>query len=302
MGNEKSLEEYRRFCAPAELHKAVNMLRGMLVGISGDKSISDDEIKELSNWISLHENLRDRHPFNELIPAVEGIIANDAVTEDERNDLLWLCSHFCEDGDYYDMTTSAIQVLHGMVHGVLADGELSDSEIHALQEWIDENDYLQGVYPYDEINTLICTALADGKVEQSEREMLKAFLGTLIEFKDSRNLAAPDFEKLREKYAVQGICAVCPEIEFEGKTFCFTGESYKASRSEIVKEIEEHGGESRNGVSKKTNYLVVGNAGNPCWAFSCYGRKIEDAIKLRKQGAKVLIVNETDFWDALEDL
>ena len=57
----------------------------------------------------------------------------------------------------------------------------------------------------------------------------------------------------------------------------------------------------RSGVSPKTDYLIVGNAGNPCWAFACYGRKIEDAIRLRKDGAKVVIVNETDFWDAVED-
>ena len=66
--------------------------------------------------------------------------------------------------------------------------------------------------------------------------------------------------------------------------------------------IEELGGKVKTAVSKKTDYLIVGNAGNPCWAFSCYGRKIEAAMLLRREGAKVQIVNETDFWDAIEDL
>ena len=52
---------------------------------------------------------------------------------------------------------------------------------------------------------------------------------------------------------------------------------------------------------RKTNYLIVGNAGNPCWAYACYGRKIEEAVALRKEGAQVTIVNETDFWDAVDD-
>ena len=46
---------------------------------------------------------------------------------------------------------------------------------------------------------------------------------------------------------------------------------------------------------------MVGNSGNPCWAYACYGRKIEEAVTLRKAGAKVVIVNETDFWDAVDD-
>lgn len=94
---------------------------------------------------------------------------------------------------------------------------------------------------------------------------------------------------------------MCPEVTFEGKVFCFTGESYRASRTEMGNVVKELGGQVRSGVSAKTNYLVVGNAGNPCWAYSCYGRKIEDAMQLRKEGGSVIIVNETDFWDAADD-
>ena len=295
-----ALEEYRNFCAPAELHKAINMLQGMLTGISCDGDIADTEIQELSNWIILHENLRNRHPFTELLPAVESVVMNDRVSEEAKEDILWLCNNFTQNGEYYDVITSAVQVLHGLVHGVLADGELSDTEIEKLHRWIVENEYLQGVYPYDELKTLLHTALSDGKIDHSEREMLKAFLGTLIEFKDSRNLAESDFVKLREQYSIQGICAVDPDIEIKGRSFCFTGESYRATRAEIVKTIEELGGSAKSSVTKKTDYLIVGNAGNPCWAFSCYGRKIEQAIALRKAGCKVVIVNETDFWAAVE--
>ncbi len=295
------IEDFRIFCAPAELHKAINMLRGLVAGISCDTEISDAEIKELSNWISLHANLENRHPFTELIPAVAQVVEQDLVTEEAREDILYLCNQFSDGGEYYDLITSAIQVLHGLVHGVLADGELSDAEIRKLQDWLYDNDNLRGVYPYDELDSLICAALADGKISHDEREMLKGFLGTLIEFKDSRNLAEADFAKMRERYSVQGICAVCQEIEFEGKNFCFTGQSERGTRAEIQRIIKERGGAMRNGVSKKTDYLIVGNGGNPCWAFACYGRKIEEAIKLRKQGAKIMIVNEVDFWDAIEN-
>jgi len=33
-----------------------------------------------------------------------------------------------------------------------------------------------------------------------------------------------------------------------------------------------------------------------------YGRKVEKAIQLRKEGHKIILVHENDFWDAIEDL
>jgi NAD-dependent DNA ligase len=65
--------------------------------------------------------------------------------------------------------------------------------------------------------------------------------------------------------------------------------------------IEAKSGIFKSSVSKNTDYLIVGNAGNRCWAYSCYGRKIEEAMDLRKSGAKVQIVNEVDFWNAILD-
>ena len=54
-------------------------------------------------------------------------------------------------------------------------------------------------------------------------------------------------------------------------------------------------------VAKQTEFLVISAKGNPCWAFSCYGRKVEKAVKLRKKGHAIVIVHESDFWDAVED-
>lgn len=200
------------------------------------------------------------------------------------------------------MVTSSIQFLNGMLHGLLADGKLSDHEIMTLKSWIDANDFLAGTYPFDEINSLLYVILEDNIITEQERETLMALFSDVIDFTSSYNLSEKEFARLREKYSISGICAVCPEISFEGKIFCFTGESYRAKRSEIAETVANLGGIARTSVSAKTDYLIVGNAGNPCWAYACYGRKIEEAVNLRKQGAGIVIVNETDFWDAVDDV
>lgn len=293
-------KEYRMFTKPAELHKAINTLKGLVAGITSG-GITADEIQELTYWCTLHANLRDRHPFSEILPVVEAALADGKIDESEQADILWLCNNFVDDAKYYDIITSSIQFLNGLIHGLMADGKLSDDEISSLRLWLSSNEFLRGTYPFDEIDSLLHAALEDGIISNDEREMLIAFLSNVIEFKDSRNLVEADYDALRKKYSIAGICSFCPEIEFSGKRFCFTGESYRSTRAELAKEVEALGGIFRNAVSAKTDYLVVGNAGNPYWAYSCYGRKIEEAMALRKEGAKVQIINETDFWDAVWD-
>lgn len=296
------IEEYRRYTSPAELHKAVNMLKGIVSGIKADEVIVDSELVELTHWCSLHAHLRNKNPFSELLPVIENALEDGVIDAEEREDILWLCGNFEADCQYYDVITSATQYLNGLIHGILADGKLTDKEIVSLNQWLAENDYLQGTYPFDETLSLTSAMLADHKISPDERNTLMAFFSNFIDFRDSYNLMEPDFKKLREQYSVQGICAFCPEIEFEDKVFCFTGASYKATRAELADIVSSHGGLPRDGVSRKTNYLIVGNDGNPCWAYSCYGRKIEEAINLRREGFKLQIVNETDFWDAVSDL
>lgn len=298
----KELEDYRRFTKPAELHKAVNTLRGLVAGINSDLTVGTDEVTELVHWCEIHAELRDRHPFSEILPVVDHAMEDGVVTEEEAKDILWLCNNFVDSSTYYDVITSSIQFLSGLIHGLMADGELSDQEILTLKSWIDANDFLAGTYPFDEINSLLHVVLEDKKITQCERDTLMVLFSGVIDFTSSYNLSEKEFARLREQYSLDGICAICPEITFQDKIFCFTGEFYRGKRAEIAQTVAQLGGIVRTSVSAKTDYLVVGNAGNPCWAYACYGRKIEQAVSLRKQGAGIIIVNETDFWDAVDDI
>ncbi|MCI5842623.1 MAG: BRCT domain-containing protein [Clostridiales bacterium] len=298
---EKELSEYRMFTKPAELHKAINTLRGIVAGITTDAKVDSAELNELIHWCELHAHLRGRHPFSELLPVIESACSDGVITDEESRDILWLCGNFVDNASYYNQITSSIQFLAGMVHGIMADNELSDKEIAALQSWIDANDFLAGTYPFDELHAILHSIMADKVITAEERDQLMAFFSIMIEFKNSLNLVEKDYTELRSKCNIGGICALNPVIEIVDKTFCITGEFYRGSRPEIHAKIAELGGVVRTSVSAKTDYLVVGNAGNPCWAYACYGRKIEEAVRLRKEGAKVVIVNETDFWDAIDD-
>jgi NAD-dependent DNA ligase len=300
--NYLEISDYRVYTSKSELHKAVNSLIGMVTGIGIDGVINDDEKSELINWCNLHERLSSKSPFSEIIPMINLILSNNPIEYDDIQDLLWLCNNVNSEGEfkeYYDIITSSIQQLEGILHGVLADNELSDEEIIQLSKWMDDHDFLKGTYPFDEVNSLLVSTLEDGIITDDERQILFAYFANFIDTRMSYNINEFDIKALQSKYSVSGICAVCPEITFENKTFCFTGASAKGTRNEIAKIIINKGGIFNNNVTKKTDYLIVGGEGNPCWAFSCYGRKVEKAVQLRKEGQQIIIIHESDFWDEI---
>ena len=290
--------EYRRFTRPYEMQKSINGFRGLLEGISIDGIVDEAEFIELKNWYELHRYLIDRHPFNEILPAIDAALSDRILTFDEVEDLRWLCDQVSS-GEYYDLITSSIQTLHGVIHGILANNKVTDAEIANLQVWMDDHSVLKGTYPFDEIYSLVFSVMEDGTITDDERNILIAYFSEFVDTRNSYNLNEIELADLRQSYSVQGVCAKDPDILVIGKTFCFTGASSIATRNEIESIILKHGGLFVNSVSKKVQYLVVGADGTPCWAFSCYGRKIEKAISLRKTGQPIIIVNEHDYWKAI---
>lgn len=288
---------YRRYTTKSEAHKAFNSLKGIIEGISIDKKISQDEINELEMWCDKYENLVRSNPYNDLITNIQVIISDNIITEEEIKDMKWLCDKFKDGFNYYDVFTSDLQVLQGICHGILADGKIDGKEIIELNKWLDNNEHLTSYYPYDEICSLVKDVLEDGVIDEEEEKILKKYFSEFV------IVINPALQKKInhdvKDIKIGGICSKVNEIKFIDNQFCFTGKSSQISRNEIKNLIIEFGGKYVDSVSAKTNYLIVGNEGNPCWAYSCYGRKVEEARKQRKKGNQILIVHENDFWQEI---
>lgn len=297
----KEANEYRQFTARQEVDKAINTLRGIIQGIASDGEVRPQEIKELDLWCDKHKKLLPFNPFSDFVKTIKAAIADDDLTSEEIDDIEWLLQKYEHDNDseFYDAVTAQLQELQGICHGILADGHINDTEVHVLKKWVDNNQHLSTFYPYDELYSLLSNVLEDGKVDERERTILKAHFNEFVSLNDKQLVGRVTHET--QNVPIKGICAIDPEIDFDGKQFCFTGVSHNATRREIAQTIDDLGGKFINTISGKTDYLIVGGEGSDAWTFACYGRKVEKAIKLRKQGGNVVIVHEFDFWDAVED-
>lgn len=288
--------EIRLFNTPRRLEKAVHTLEGILRGVTMDGRLEDQELIVLSDWIDEHSEFRYRHPFTEVVPRIEQILSERIFDEEERADILWLCDQFVTGSEHFDEVTADLQKLHGIMGGVAADSSITVEELREMQEWMDDKEHLRGCWPFDEVNGLITGVLADGKIDAIEHEHLLHFFADVLAFLNHKAIG----RKTEGVPPFRGaICAAQPDICIPEKQFCFTGTPRRGPKRLLHEAVEARNGIVRTTVVKELDYLVIGADGNECWAYSAYGRKVEEAVRNRKAGARVLIVHEFDFWDAI---
>ncbi|MGE4282404.1 MAG: BRCT domain-containing protein, partial [Clostridia bacterium] len=154
------------------------------------------------------------------------------------------------------------------------DGILNESEILSLQSWLDENMALKGNFPFDKILETISGTLSDGVLEDSE-------LASMLEL----------FEQITDPVANTCTC----EFDIEGKTFCLSGEFEYGEKAAVQEILSQKGGIPVNGVTKKTDYIIVGSKGSDAWCAGSYGTKVKKALEMQEKGMPIQIVKERDL-------
>lgn len=188
----------------------------------------------------------------------------------------------------------AIDQLIGICSGIVADGELNDTEIAFLSTWLTNNHEACTEFPGKQIAGRIAATLADGVVTAEERGDL---LELLLQISGNRFVETGAAEA--EAAAVPG--DVVKGILFEGSRFCFTGKFAYGTRKRCEDAVIVRGGFADGNVTQALDYLVLGAGVSKDWKFESYGRKIERALQLRDGGIlRPVIVAEKD-WVVLLD-
>ena len=291
---------YRIFTGKAEADKAINSLKGILQGIVIDQTLNRKELAELDRWAKNHQELIDRNPFREFIHGIRATLNDEIPIDEALDNMNWLCMRYEDENIYYNAVTADLQLLQGVCHGILSDGVINQKEVEGLQEWMNANDHLASYYPYDELYTVLQQILQDGVVDEGEKVLLKAYFNQFVRLNDKQLT-----EKIKEETAstkISALCSIDPKLSIDGKRFCITGKLTRGNRTDLTRKIEDWGGICCRSTTKDTDYLIVGDNGNPAWAFACSGRKVEQAMNWRKKGSQVVLVHEYDFWDYMDDL
>jgi NAD-dependent DNA ligase len=178
--------------------------------------------------------------------------------------------------------------LTGVCRGLIADGVVNEKEAVFLRTWLAANVGITGNPVIGDLLRRI-TGLLEARALHAEDTQalfhtLESFTGNDMELGEPLKSTTLPFDK------------PAPELGFGGQRYCFTGTFVFGGRGECEAAVHRLGGECGS-LTLKTNYLVVGAYASESWAHSSYGRKIERAVELKRQGHPIFIVGE-EHWAA----
>ena len=258
----------------------INELCGIIKGINYDGQINDREIELLNQWIANNNKHRQYEDINSIITSLECTLKNKEIDEHARIELSSLVKNITTSKRYGE-STLAIQELNGIIKGISGDNEITMPELEGLHRWLEGNDYLEGVYPYDAIYAIANQVMQDGVISAAEREKLNKLTNALISPTNGGNLRIEDIS---------------------AKTFCLTGSFSTGEKSDIAEMLKRRGCVEKQGVSRNLDLLIVGGQGSDMWKYGdSGGKKISDARELIEKGGNIKIISEADLIQLLNN-
>lgn len=257
---------------------------------------------------------------------LRGLLASENITQDELEPLVMhtreLLSHFPDD-DAYELLTeismdwddllaeaeglvenilefregeaeleegyNAKNYFHGFLKGIACDNLITFSELNFAATFLTENPKLLKDPRVSVINDQIDLILADGEVDAEESDEICSWISRLVgdSFADTSLTAmtdqggSEDYLKTLDINSIVNVDAVVTGVF-----------NQKRSRRQIVTELKNLGVEIKQGVSKKTDFLIVADEASKYWATPNAGTKLLKAHDLKQETGKPNLVSE----------
>ena len=184
-----------------------------------------------------------------------------------------------------------VDELVGLIKGVLADGAVAEAEARFLLDWLAANAGAREAWPANVIYPRLLRALSDDHLDADEESEILALLVSAV----GGNATARGEASMSTALP---ITRPEPPVIFAGRAFAFTGKFYSGTREWCEAQVAARGG-AIAGISRKLDFLVIGEIGSRDWIHSTHGRKIEKAVELRDGGAPLAIVSERHWQSHL---
>ncbi len=285
--------DYEKYCSPQQIERDFNGLIGLIDGITADGVLHEKELAGIANWLLSTKHYERKSPYKQLVSILASALSDFYLDEEEILNIKWFCQKYISGNQYYDQITNGIQRLHGILDGISLDLKINEEEVIYLSDWLTENSFLISHYPYDEVSFLLNRIVEDGEITDAE---LTELLDFCMLFKQNRLAEDTSTKSIVEHLSVN-IFEPVSNFEVYGKKLCITGASKVYKREQIKSILTTKGGRVVGAMSSSVDYLIVCEERNSCWAYSMYGRKVEEAIKLKQTGAKVNILHIDDIYD-----
>lgn len=182
-----------------------------------------------------------------------------------------------------------VDTLIGLSTGLAADGKIDQSEAEVLRNWLGQCLTAADVPLIENLYNRVCEMLSDGVLDDEESAELLSLLQSITG-------ETSDYGEVA-KSATLPLCKPSPSIDFTDRRFLFTGTFAFGNRQSCKAAVIERGGICISSVTKSLDYLIIGSYVTDSWVHQSFGRKIQKAMRYRDEGVPLCIVSEQHWID-----
>ncbi len=161
-------------------------------------------------------------------------------------------------------------------------------------------------------DAITCANIVINTINKKTRKSFQSFLNTYtsLPIRNFSELKYQAYMGKRNKFESVNISEITPpdvkELNyshaFYGKNIVFTGELSELSRKDAMQIVVNLGGVLKSGVSRTTDYLIVGTQDKSIVAGEGgLSRKEEKAYELLANGFDIKITTEDEFYDLISE-
>ena len=270
----KETHEFINYISDPVLRKKITEFYGIIRGFSIDNEVNVEEVRYIKQWKKDNQKYSAHKEIATIIKVIDEILSDGIITVEEVI-TLQKCIKGYLDSISVSPVTLATQILDGILKGIVLDDIVTEKECRNLQQWLYDNIYLSGHYPFDKIIKTIEDVLEDFVVTKEESEFLIATIDDILN----------PIEALKEQINI-----------IDGKSFCLSGNFLRGKKSDIETYIKDRNGHIESNVKKTLDVLLVGDLECQAYSNGTYGSKVKKAIEYNQKGGKIQIVKESDFF------
>ncbi len=194
-----------------------------------------------------------------------------------------------------DICDRNIEHFIGLCDMAVADKVVNEKEVERLINFCRENPEIISKHPVNRIYNRLLEILKDNIVDKEEEKELIERLSLIA----SADYDDCDFLKYLHNDILDN---PEPNVEFEDNEFVLTGIFAIKEDSGLIEDtLKSLGAHISDKIHvKSTRYLVIGSIPSPEWKHKTFGRKIEEAMNLRKRGKNISIIHETHLVNEIK--
>lgn len=287
--NVNEVNSFITYVSNPTIKYKIHALYGMITGFALDSIINEKEKTALKEWRDLAFEFKNYYEINKIITIIDSILEDNIITKKE---IIQLKANIKQLLDIVNTApaTLATQILNGIIKGIVEDCEVTELECENLRNWLYENNYLVGHFPFDKLYSTIERVLEDETLMPNEADEVKKLINDLLNPLDDCNNS---FSSLK------------------GKKVCLTGNFAFGEKSAVEQFVIKEGGEISETIDTNTDILLVGNLNGEMTVSNQVNSAVEKALQCNQKGSGILIAKEIDIikpakpfkfvlWDLLD--